>query len=43
MLEAELGDDVMCDDPTTIKLENLAAEILGKEAALFVPTGCMGN
>ena len=43
MLNAEVGDDVYGDDPTVIKLENLAAELLGKEAALFVPTGAFGN
>ncbi len=43
MLEAEVGDDVYCDDPTANKLETRAAEILGKEAALFVPSGTMGN
>ena len=34
MLEAEVGDDVLGDDPTVIKLQNKAAELLGKEAAL---------
>ena len=43
MMDAEIGDDVFNDDPTVKKLEALAAEIMGKEAALFVPTGCMGN
>jgi threonine aldolase len=43
MFEAEVGDDVLGDDPTVKKLEELAAETLGKEAALFVPTGTMGN
>ncbi len=43
MFEAEVGDDVLGDDPTVQKLEELAAEIMGKEAALFVPTGTMGN
>jgi len=43
MAEAEVGDDVLGDDPTVQKLENLAAEIMGKEAALFVPSGTMGN
>jgi threonine aldolase len=43
MAEAEVGDDVYLEDPTVNALERRAAEILGKEAALFVPTGCMGN
>lgn len=43
MAEAPLGDDVLGDDPTTKKLEALAARMLGKEAALFVPSGTMGN
>jgi threonine aldolase len=43
MAEAEVGDDVYGEDPTVNKLEKRAAEIFGKEAALFVPTGCMGN
>jgi threonine aldolase len=43
MAEAEVGDDVYGDDPTVIRLEKLAAEMLGKEAALFVPSGTMGN
>jgi threonine aldolase len=43
MTEAEVGDDVYGEDPTVNRLERRAAEILGKEAALFVPTGCMGN
>lgn len=43
MAEAEVGDDVLGDDPTVQKLESLAAEITGKEAALFVPSGTMGN
>ena len=43
MAEAEVGDDVLGDDPTVQKLEDLAAEITGKEAALFVPSGTMGN
>ncbi|XP_058796604.1 uncharacterized protein LOC131667277 [Phymastichus coffea] len=41
--EAELGDDVWSEDPTVIKLEEKAAELLGKEAALFVSSGTMGN
>ncbi len=43
MAEAEVGDDVYGEDPTVNCLEQRAAAILGKEAALFVPTGCMGN
>lgn len=41
--EAEVGDDVLGDDPTVQKLESLASEKMGKEAALFVPSGTMGN
>src|SRR5579872_2824490 len=43
MAEAEVGDDVYREDPTVNRLEQRAAEISGKEAALFVPTGTMGN
>lgn len=43
MAEAEVGDDVYRDDPTVNRLEELAADMLGKEAALFVPSGTMGN
>ncbi len=43
MAAAEVGDDVYGEDPTVNHLERRAAEILGKEAALFVPTGTMGN
>ena len=43
MAEAEVGDDVYGDDPTVNHLEELAAQILGKEAAIFVPSGTMGN
>lgn len=43
MATAEVGDDVYGEDPTVNKLEQRAAEILGKEAALFVPSGTMGN
>lgn len=43
MYEAEIGDDVYDEDPTVKKLENMAAEILGKEAGLFVPSGTFGN
>jgi threonine aldolase len=43
MAEAELGDDVYGEDPTVNRLESLAAEKLGKEAALFVPSGTQSN
>src|ERR1700738_1123959 len=43
MAEAEVGDDVYGEDPTVNRLERRSAEILGKEAALFVPTGTMAN
>jgi len=43
MAEAEVGDDVYHDDPTVNKLEAMAAERLGKEASIFVPSGTMGN
>jgi len=43
MAEAVVGDDVLGDDPTVEELEALAADIMGKEAALFVPSGTMGN
>lgn len=43
MAEAVVGDDVLGDDPTVQRLESLAAGIMGKEAALFVPSGTMGN
>jgi threonine aldolase len=43
MFEAEVGDDVYREDPTVNRLEERAAEIAGKPAALFVPTGTMGN
>ena len=43
MATAEVGDDVFQEDPTIKKLEALSAEKTGKEAALFVPTGTMGN
>ena len=43
MLEAVVGDDVYEDDPTIQALETEAASLLGKEAALFVPSGTMGN
>ena len=41
--EAVVGDDVLGDDPTVIELENRVAALAGKEAALFVPSGTMGN
>jgi threonine aldolase len=40
---AEVGDDVFGDDPTVNKLQEKCASLTGKEAALFVPTGCMAN
>ena len=43
MAGAEVGDDVFHGDPTVQLLEAETAAVLGKEAALFVPTGCMGN
>lgn len=43
MSEAEVGDDVYGEDPTVNRLQERAAEIFQKEAALFVPTGSMGN
>ncbi len=43
MAEAEVGDDNSHEDPTVIRLEAMSAEILGKEAAIFVPSGTMGN
>ncbi|MCL2420499.1 MAG: low-specificity L-threonine aldolase [Defluviitaleaceae bacterium] len=43
MAQAEVGDDVYGDDPTVIQLEALSAKLLGKEAALFVPSGTFGN
>jgi threonine aldolase len=43
MTTAPLGDDVMGDDPTVNKLEEVAAARLGKEASVFLPTGTMGN
>lgn len=43
MANAEVGDDVYGDDPTTNKLEALTSQILGKEAAVFVPSGTFGN
>lgn len=43
MAEAEVGDDVYSEDPTVNRLQARAAEIFGREAALFVPSGSMGN
>lgn len=43
MAAAEVGDDVYGEDPTVNRLEGRAAEIFGREAAVFVPTGTMGN
>jgi threonine aldolase len=43
MAEAEVGDDVFGEDPTVNRLEKMAAERLGKEAAVFVTSGTMGN
>lgn len=43
MAEAEVGDDVYGDDPTVNRLEALAAEMVGKEASIFTPSGTMGN
>src|SRR5689334_7297291 len=43
MADAEVGDDVYGEDPTINKLEQRAAEIFAREAAIFVPTGSMGN
>ena len=43
MADAEVGDDVYAEDPTVNRLQELFAERVGKEAALFVPSGTMGN
>jgi len=43
MRSSELGDDVLGDDPTVQRLEELAADLLGKDAALFTPSGTMAN
>ncbi len=43
MYRAEVGDDVYKEDPTINRLQEMAAEIMGKEDALFVPSGTMGN
>jgi threonine aldolase len=43
MAAADVGDDVFLEDPTLNRLQERAAEIFGREAALFVPSGTMGN
>ncbi len=43
MAQAEVGDDVFGEDPTVNRLQDVAARLLGKDAALFVPSGTMGN
>ena len=43
MADAEVGDDVQGDDPTVNRLQEMAAERMGKEAAMFVASGTMGN
>ncbi|MGB2814593.1 MAG: beta-eliminating lyase-related protein, partial [Dehalococcoidales bacterium] len=43
MYEAEVGDDVHREDPTVNRIEELAAEVMGKEAALFTTSGTMSN
>jgi len=43
MAEAEVGDDVLGDDPTVARLERRTADILGKEAAVYMPSGTMTN
>ena len=43
MAAAEVGDDVYGEDPTVNELERMAASLLGKEAAVFVPSGTMAN
>ena len=43
MAEAEVGDDVFLEDPTINRLQERAAAVFGREAALFVPSGSMGN
>ncbi|MEN8194571.1 MAG: beta-eliminating lyase-related protein, partial [Bacteroidota bacterium] len=43
MMNAEVGDDVYKEDPTVNKLQKYCAELFGKEDALFVPSGVMGN
>src|SRR4030042_5279736 len=43
MKNAAVGDDVFGDDPTVNRLQDMAADLMGKEAGLFVPSGTMGN
>ncbi len=43
MADADVGDDVYAEDPTVNRLQSMIAELFGKEAGLFVPTGVMGN
>src|ERR1700751_237969 len=43
MAAADVGDDVYGEDPTVNRLEQRAAEVFGREASIFVPTGTMGN
>ncbi len=43
MAQAEVGDDVYGEDPTVNRMERMAAELVGKEAGLFLPSGTMGN
>ena len=43
MATAEVGDDVYGEDPTIIRLEEKAAELMGFQAAVYVPSGTMGN
>src|SRR5438094_2655281 len=43
MAEADVGDDVFLEDPTINRLQDRAAQIFGRESALFVPSGTMGN
>ena len=43
MATADVGDDVYGEDPTINKLQEMSADLLGKEAGLFVPSGTMGN
>ena len=43
MAEAQVGDDMFQEDPTVRELQERTAELLGKEAALYVPSGHMGN
>ena len=43
MASAQVGDDVYGEDPTVLQLQDLAAELTGKQAGLFVASGTMGN